>query len=68
MTTAAKAVSAEARPSCGALIERLDEASLALLEAARRAPKVIPNGQLPLVKRKLREAHIELERSKRRAS
>lgn len=63
-----KGQTVEARPSCGALVDRLDEVSLALLEAARRAPKVVPNGQLPLVKRILREAHIELERSKRRAS
>lgn len=56
------------RPPVAALIERLDESSAELLAAARRAPKIVANGQIVEVVGILRQSHIELERAKRRVS
>ena len=54
------------RRPLGELIDSLDEATERLLDAAKRAPKVKPNGQLRSMADKLRASSDDLKNAGRK--
>jgi len=60
------AVEAIQRRPLGELLAELDDATTQLLDAAKRAPKVKPNGHLRVLADKLRAASEDLQNAGRK--